>query len=86
MRPKAKLRPGYCKKVTLLIISASRGRRHMGDSASESCDVKGESSLKILTVKTHPEELHVLKVWESSIYRNSKENSSKMRKKFNFFS
>ena len=39
----------------------------MGDSAFESWDVKGESSSKILTVRTHPEELHALKVWESSI-------------------
>ena len=39
----------------------------MGDSAFESWDVKGESSSKILIVRTHPEELHALKVWESSI-------------------
>jgi len=38
----------------------------MGDSAFESWDVKGESSSKILIVRTHPEELHAPKVWESS--------------------
>ena len=43
----------------------------MGDSAFESWDVKGESSYKILTVRTHPEELHALKVWEFSISQNA---------------
>ena len=43
----------------------------MGDSAFESSDVKGESSSKILTVRTHPEELHALEVWEFSISQNA---------------
>ena len=43
----------------------------MGDSAFESWDVKGESSYKILTVRTHPEELHALEVREFSISKKT---------------